>query len=409
VTGEARRVLRWLPLAGLVTAAAANAAWIAKAPLQQARQEVAVAELDGHIYVIGGLVGFEVVGTVEVYDPASDSWSFAEPLPVPLHHVAAASVGGILYVMGGWSDFFATERAELYSYDPVEDAWSPKAPMPVARAGLAAAGLDGRLYAAGGFPPERERDLTVYDPAQNAWGELAPMPTGRNHLGVVALGSLLYVVGGRSGSIGPEENTGALEVFDPVAGDWSPLPPMPTPRSGAATAVFENQVFVFGGEGNPEDPNGIFDDTEAYDPEANEWQALAPMPTGRHGFGAAVLPDGVHLPGGATVAGFGVSDVHEVFVPEPEGALAAGAGLVGLRLCRRARYGTTPGTSLRTKRQRTSNGYFGGSSFGVRLPCASSHQANAPSRRWPARKKADHWFGGVSSSSGGISITSSGS
>ncbi len=336
MTDQARRVLRWLALAGLVGAAAANAAWITKAPLQQARQEVAVAELDGRVYVIGGLVGFEIVGTVEVYDPAGDSWSFAAPLPVPLHHVAATSVGGMLYVMGGWSDFFATERAELYAYDPVGDAWSPKAPMPAARAGLAAAGIDGRHYAAGGFPPEREHDLAVYDPAQDEWTELAPMPTGRNHLGAVAFDGLLYVVGGRIGSVGPEQNTGALEVFDPAAGGWSPLPPMPTPRSGATTAAFADQVFVFGGEGNPDDPNGIFDDTEAYDPSANEWRALAPMPTPRHGFGAAVLSDGVHLPGGAPVAGFGLSDVHEVLVPEPDAALAAIAGLVGLGLCRRA-------------------------------------------------------------------------
>src|SRR5688572_2248659 len=49
------------------------------------RQETAVVELDGKIYVIGGFTGgLEIVGEVEVYDPASDSWGVAASLPEPL-------------------------------------------------------------------------------------------------------------------------------------------------------------------------------------------------------------------------------------------------------------------------------------------------------------------------------------
>jgi hypothetical protein len=37
------------------------------------------------------------------------------------------------------------------------------------------------------------------------------------------------------------------------------------------------------------------------------------MPVPRHGIGAATIGGRIHIPGGATVAGFGVSAVHDAF------------------------------------------------------------------------------------------------
>ena len=65
--------------------------WEVKAPLQAIRQEVAVAEFDGKVYVAGGLQGDIILDTVEVYDPTSDSWSFIAPMPDQLHHAAAVA------------------------------------------------------------------------------------------------------------------------------------------------------------------------------------------------------------------------------------------------------------------------------------------------------------------------------
>jgi hypothetical protein len=39
------------------------------------------------------------------------------------------------------------------------------------------------------------------------------------------------------------------------------------------------------------------------------------MPTPRHGIGAAVVGDRIHVPGGATSPGLARSDAHEVFQP----------------------------------------------------------------------------------------------
>jgi N-acetylneuraminic acid mutarotase len=299
---------------------------------------VAVAELDGLVYVIGGFRGdASIADTVEVYDPELDAWGHAAPLPTPVHHAAVVSVGGLLYVVGGWSDFFATPLAAVYAYDPVVDSWSPRSPLPDARGSVALAVWEGRLYAMGGSPAARERDFTVYDPGMDAWVELPQLPTPRNHLAAGAIGGMIYAVGGRIGSVAPNLNTGALEAFDVQAGAWTQLSPMTTPRSGVAGAVVADRLLVFGGEGNDVHPDGIFGEVEVYDPGSDAWGSLPSMPTPRHGIGAAVIGDEVHIPGGGPVEGFGVTGVHEIFVPEPAISLLALAALTAVSLLGRCR------------------------------------------------------------------------
>jgi N-acetylneuraminic acid mutarotase len=298
-------------LAGVASAAGAEP-WTSLSPLPEPRQEVAVAELGGRIYVIGGFrENLTIAATVEVYDPATADWSSAAPLPAPVHHAAAAALDGKLYVMGGWSDFFATPLSSVWAYDPGSNQWLPRAPMPTARGALAAAALDGKLYAVGGSPLARERDFAVYDPASNAWTPLTLMPRPRNHLAAGALGGRLLAVGGRSGGI--TGITPALDLYDPASGGWSPGPDLPTARGGIAAAVVGRFLCVFGGEGNAASPTGTFPQVEAYDSVSAEWRSLTPMPTPRHGIGAGVVGTRVHLPGGASVQGFGVSAAHEVY------------------------------------------------------------------------------------------------
>lgn len=89
---------------------------------------------------------------------------------------------------------------------------------------------------------------------------------------------------------------------------------MPTGRSGIAGGVVGDCLYVFGGEGNAVDPNGIFHEVEAYDPATDNWTRHPPMQTGRHGIYAAVLGNVIYLPGGAIRQGFGATAVHEAYV-----------------------------------------------------------------------------------------------
>ena len=71
-----------------------------RARMPSARTEVAVAEVDGKIYVVGGFGGER---ELEIYDQAADRWSRGASFPREVHHAAAVGVNGKLYVVGGYA------------------------------------------------------------------------------------------------------------------------------------------------------------------------------------------------------------------------------------------------------------------------------------------------------------------
>jgi N-acetylneuraminic acid mutarotase len=316
------------PAAVTAQAPAQEGEWGQRAPLPEANSEIAVAAMEGKIYVIGGYPSSRVVtNAVQVYDSESDSWSMGPPLPVPLHHTVAAAVDGVLYVIGGEFEPSGVARQGVYqdtvwAYDPrrasatTSEAWTPRAAMPTARSGMAGGVVEGKIYVAGGRPP-RGHDFAVYDPAADAWTALPDLPTQRNHLAVEAIAGRVYVAGGRFGGSVGSEMTAAFEVYDPATNAWTALPPLPAPRAGLNGAVAGGCLYVFGGEGNDADPQGVFGDVDVYDPLAGAWRSLAPLPVKVHGVtGAPVLGDWVHLAGGGTSrGGSSGSTIHQVFRP----------------------------------------------------------------------------------------------
>jgi N-acetylneuraminic acid mutarotase len=303
--------------------------WARRAELLQPNSEIAVAELDSKIYVIGGYPSDRVVtNAVQVYDSALDTWQEGPALPMPLHHTVAAAVNGVLYVIGGEFEPSGVARQGVYqntvwAYDPRrevtegEGAWLPRAPMPTARSAMATGAIDGKIYVAGGRPP-RGHDFAVYDTAADEWTVLPDLPTQRNHLAATAIGGKIYVAGGRFGAGVGSEMTAALEIFDPASGTWTAGAPLPAPRAGVNGIAAHGCFYVFGGEGNDAHPMGIFAENEAYDPATDTWQPLTPLPVPVHGVtGAAFLGGWIHLPGGGTSrGGSSGSTIHQVYRPE---------------------------------------------------------------------------------------------
>ncbi|MCA1367020.1 hypothetical protein I6F15_06360 [Bradyrhizobium sp. BRP14] len=110
-------VLVWLLLSKATVAQPGAGQWHSAAPMPSERSEVAVAELDGKIYVVGG---FSKANDLETYDPRADRWSRGAPPPQPLHHAGTVGLNGKLYVIGGYSDGW-TPVASLYEYDPARN------------------------------------------------------------------------------------------------------------------------------------------------------------------------------------------------------------------------------------------------------------------------------------------------
>ena len=63
--------------------------------------------------------------------------------------------------------------------------------------------------------------------------------------------------------------------------------------------VYAGMILVVGGEL----PDHTFPENEGYDPKADRWTSLAPMPHGRHGFGGGVIGDDAYFVGGSLIPG----------------------------------------------------------------------------------------------------------
>ena len=296
--------------------------WMTGAPAPTARTEVAVAALDGLVYVVGG---FEQSSSwrspqssastkVEVYDPVTNRWSSRPDLPVGVHHAGAAVLDGALYVVGGFTvseDTLWNPSDRVFRFNPADDTWTEQAPLPTARGGLAVTTLQGKLYAVSGYDGQRNpAAVEVYDPARDQWTAAAPLPTPRDHLAAVAIGETLYAIGGRV-RLDYRENLSTVEAYQAESNQWIPKADMPTPRSGIAAGVLNGWAYVFGGESG----EGTFHQNERYSARLDRWQTMAPMPTARHGLGAAAVAGHLYVLSGGPRPGGSYSRLNEIFIP----------------------------------------------------------------------------------------------
>ena len=312
------RILVTFVLTTLLSVTPANAEprgqWRELPPIPSKRTEVAVAYLDGMVYVVGGFTQKGITRHVDVWNPKSGEWSSIAPLPRPLHHTTASAVDGKLYVIGGFATGMWNPVNTTYEYDPGRQTWNEKAHMPTGRGALAATVIDGKIYAIGGAHRKlislvNTPALEVYDPKSDTWKQLTPMPTPRDHLTASSLNGELYAIGGRV-NVNFHRNLDANEVYNPKTNRWTPRNPLPTKRSGITSQVLDGKILVLGGESG----SGTFTENEAYDPVIDSWETLLPMPAGRHGLGSVSHERAIHLFAGGPNPGGGGSNTHTMFI-----------------------------------------------------------------------------------------------
>jgi N-acetylneuraminic acid mutarotase len=288
-------------------------AWQAAEGSLLKRSEVGAARIGERIYVVGGYKApaGATTGALESYDISSGTWTRRRSLPIAVNHPAVTSAGGRLYVNGGFQAAGQQRAsARLYRYSPTSNRWQRLPNSPIARAAHALQPIRGKLYAAGGANASSRqlRDLYVYDLTSRTWSRGPRMRVGRNHVASTVLNGKLYAAGGRPG---PQAgNLRTVERYDPASGAWRTLSPLNAPTSGAAAAVAQGKVVVFGGE--KQDGSGeTVATTEAYDPATGEWTDLADMLTPRHGLGGASFGNRVFALEGGPVGGLHFSRANE--------------------------------------------------------------------------------------------------
>ena len=280
-------------------------------------QETAAVAHGGRIYVLGGFNGaLGVLAAVQVLDTATCAWSAGPDLPRAVHHANAAVVGDTIYVVGAMTGLDFRAIGDVWAWRPGVDAtWTARRAMPAGseRGSAVTAVQGGTIVLAGGLRGGAVADVSSYDPVADRWDTTLPaLPGPRDHGCGAVIDGVLYVAGGRRGTIDSRE--GGVFAYTP-GGGWIEKRAMPTARGGTACGVVDGTLIVAGGEGNPASPERVFAEVEAYAPATDTWSSLAPMPTPRHGLGAAAWAGRLYLPGGATSDGFGAVAVHEILTP----------------------------------------------------------------------------------------------
>lgn len=291
-------------------------AWTEVRPGPTPRTEVVVGTLAGKIYVIGGFPLPEgapslpltvPVTLVEVYDPTSDSWSRGPEYPQQVHHAAAVELDGTLYVLGGLVTAGFQPTPLSFKLEPGAMAWTPIARMPAPRGSHAAAAVNGTVYVAGGTSTDGHvANVYAYDPGADSWMEMAhPIPTPRDHTAGGAVGGKFCVAAGDVGGHG--SNTNATECYDPTTGEWTTHAPVPTLRGSIAASVWHGRLVILGGQNATQ----TFADVEAFDLANDTWIALPPLNQARHGFGAVVVESALYAAYGGPRPGLTVTSSIE--------------------------------------------------------------------------------------------------
>lgn len=321
----------------LLAAAAASAAvpfavsalepareWTARAALPWAVQEIYCAVSNGRIVTAGGLRRPARVTEIEdrtgIYDPATNAWSEGPRLPQPRHHpMLIAGADGTVFALGGYGRSEAgdwTGMTEVWAMEA--EGWREAGRMPGPLSETVGVELGGRLHLVTGRSPgaangqwNDQVDVDthrVFLPEEGRWETARPCPVARNSAAGAVLDGALWVAGGRTVGGG---GTGRLDRYDPVADRWdtlAPIPPSPTTGQqvggGLAMAAVGGRLVAFGGEWFAPGGGGVFAETWIYDPAADRWEAGPPMRTPRHGLAAAAVDGVVYaIAGGEVVSG----------------------------------------------------------------------------------------------------------
>lgn len=271
---------------GDAEAQAAEAPWTFAAPMSQRRSYIAAAQLDGHIYAAGGMVGEtgRFLSVFQRFDPEANDWVTLRPLPDPTRAAAGAALDGEVYVFGGQTADGVTSRVLAYDVDKRE--WKDRAPLPRPLFNEAAVAMGGKIYVVGGFSSGRElRSVYVYDPAADSWSESTPMPFPNHTFGAVEFEGGIWTFGGRRG----EETLRDVFIFDPATEKWRPGPTMPKPMELNGTAASGSEIHT------------VWEHTyQIYDARTGEWSQGPEPLVARHGLKAFAIDGTLYAVGGCT-------------------------------------------------------------------------------------------------------------
>jgi hypothetical protein len=240
--------------------------WSPRTPMPTPRAYASAVVHQNQIYVVGGVSCtsncqqfYNAVGTLEAYDPQTDTWEQLPPMPTPRVGPLVAALNGKIYVMGGFNrengtDFELFTRRVVEIYNIATRTWIRGPDMLKPRAWGKAVVLNGEIYVLGGcgdytYSPGYHGGCEVYDPSANSWSNCASFNPGRYLQAAITYNSKIYMIGGDSWESGSDEVYSDIQVYDPFTDRWDVRTPMSTAASSLDAVVVDNKIWVFGSGG----------------------------------------------------------------------------------------------------------------------------------------------------------------
>eukprot|EP00667_Euglena_gracilis_P012483 EG_transcript_12819 len=174
--------------------------------------------------------------------------------------------------------------------------WAPLPEMQAARDGVVVAVVNGAAYVIGGSGNSSHlvmgglTTVEKFDLLRLVWEYLPPMPTPRSGAAGVAIGDGIYVVGGLFFDL----VIGAVEVYNTSINYWRQGAPMLTPRCCMAAVAVNGEVWVVGGG----DTQARGPWVDIYNPGRDVWRRSTPLPDPRAYHAAAEYNGVLYVVGG---------------------------------------------------------------------------------------------------------------
>ena len=216
------------------------------------------------------------------YHASTDTWLDLAPVPrEALVDRAIAHSGNNIFLLGGLSvdseTAFGTDPDNIVNhmdiYDISQNTWTPSI-IPAKLAYASAAELRGNIYLTGGDDGHDEDStggVWAYDVNGKKWQSKAPMNQGRYFHVLEAVGDNLYAIGGRRfDDNDPDAFT--IEMYDPVANQWTFLLPHIYTNFGNSSFVVGTKIYLIGG-------NFLRDEVHEFDAETKELSDIGELPS----------------------------------------------------------------------------------------------------------------------------------
>jgi hypothetical protein len=223
-------------------------------------------------------------------------------------HVAVLLRDGRVMVIGGTSivrdpdgtgrDNITLATTELF--DAATGTWTAGPPLRDARTPhhTALPLPDGRVLVGGGYQGRGSRgvewltSVEIFDPSTNRWSRVAEVPRRHGWDSATLLRDGRVLVIGPVDRVQPDERY-AASIFDPATASWQATAPTDLVRQGhGALLLRDGTVLVMGGSAPGAHTVAPLRRAAIYDPKADRWRDVGPMPVRLAWPVIGLLPDG---------------------------------------------------------------------------------------------------------------------